>query len=165
MMQVSTRTEYGMRCLLLMAKQEEGKALSLGDVSRQEHLPRPYAHQIMVRLRRAGLVKSLRGTQGGFALAKPADQISVGAILRVLEGNPFEDTCNHFNQKCDCGHLGDCSLRPVWETVARRVWEALDRVTLQHLLANERAVEQKLVTELPVINFVGNPQASLGPAA
>jgi len=163
MMQVSSRTEYGMRCLLRLARQEDGKSLSLGDIAQQERLPRPYAHQIMMRLRRAGFVKSIRGTQGGFALAQPAGAITVGAILRVLENVPLENTCDHFNRRCDCGHLNECGIRPVWETVARRLWEALDRITLQQLLADEKTVNQTLAVQLPVLSFVSRapmPSAS-----
>src|ERR1019366_5415363 len=102
MMQVSTRTEYGLRCLLVLARQTEGKALSIADIAQGEHVPRPYAEQILLRLNRAGLVKSTRGTQGGFALSQPASQITIGTILRVLEGVPFKDTCDHFNRSTDC---------------------------------------------------------------
>jgi len=77
MMQISSKTEYGIRCLLLLAKQG-GKALSIAQIAAQEHLPRPFAQQILLQLGRAGIVKSTRGTQGGFALASAPSQISVG---------------------------------------------------------------------------------------
>src|SRR5688572_13727236 len=104
MMQISTTTEYGLRCLLRLAKEPDGEALSISEISQSEHVPKQYAQQILLRLRRAEIVKSLRGTEGGFALAHPAKDITVGQIVRVLEGVPFQDTCDHFNKKSDCGH-------------------------------------------------------------
>jgi Rrf2 family protein len=153
MMQVSTKTEYGLRCLLSLARQPEGGALTMAEIADGERVPKPYAQQILMKLRRVGLIRSIRGTQGGFALAKPASQISVGAIVRALEGVPFEDTCNHFNKKTDCGHTGACSIRPVWSVISQRLWEALDQIQLTHLLTDEKAVQHKLTVELPVLTM------------
>jgi Rrf2 family protein len=153
MMQVSTKTEYGLRCMLQLARQPDDKALSLAELAERDHLPRPYAEQILLKLKRAGLVKSTRGTQGGFALSKPAGQITIGAILRVLEGVPFQDTCGHFNKNANCGHMGECGIRPVWELIARRLWEALDNITLEHLIGSEKNVSDTLAVRLPVLNF------------
>jgi Rrf2 family protein len=153
MMKISTKTEYGLRCLLSLAREEEGESLSISEISKQEHVPKHYAQQILMLLRRAGLVKSIRGTEGGFALAKPSAAITVAQVVRVLEGVPFEDTCDHFNKHTDCGHLSDCSIRPIWQIVSHRLWEALDSISLQQLVADEKTVGQKLEIELPVQRF------------
>jgi len=153
MMQISTKTEYGIRCLLRLARQPGGEALSISEISQFEHVPKHYAQQILMRLRRAGLVKSTRGTEGGFALAMPADSISVAKVVRILEGVPFQDTCDHFNKRTDCGHLGGCSIRPIWQVISSRLWEALDRIHLLHLISDEESVGQTLESELPAIKF------------
>src|SRR5690348_14453936 len=101
MMQISTKTEYGIRCLLRLARQPEGESVSISQIAELDHVPKHYAQQILMRLRRAGLVKSIRGTEGGFALAHPAQSISIAQVVRVLEGVPFQDTCDHFNKKSD----------------------------------------------------------------
>jgi Rrf2 family protein len=151
MMQVSSRTEYGIRCLLLLSLQEKGKTLSLSQITRQESLPRHYVEQIFLKLRRAGFIKSIRGTQGGFALSMPAAEISLGAVIRVLEGVPFTQTCSRFNRGTDCGHLTRCSIRPVWDLIADRLWNALGQISLQHLVNDEQTVTQTLARELPAI--------------
>src|SRR5690554_6758294 len=107
MMQISTKSEYGIRCLLYLARRPAGESASITEISQAEHVPRQYAQQILLRLRRAGIVKSIRGTEGGFALAQPAGSITVARVVRTLEGTPFQDTCDHFNRRADCGHLGD----------------------------------------------------------
>lgn len=152
-MQVSTKTEYGLRCLLRLARQPEGESLSISEIAREEHVPKHYAQQILLKLRRAGFVKSTRGTEGGFALALAPGAISVGAVVRELEGVPFQDTCDHFNKKSDCGHLESCSIRPIWQTISRRLWETLDHIHLQHLVSDEETVGQTLMKELPVLDF------------
>jgi Rrf2 family transcriptional regulator, cysteine metabolism repressor len=153
MMQISTKTEYGLRCLLSLAREKEGESLSISEISQKEHVPKHYAHQILSQLRRAGLVKSIRGTEGGFILAQPAAAITVAQVVRVLEGVPFEDTCDHFNKHTDCGHLSACSIRPIWQIISSRLWEALDRITLHQLVDDEKTVGQKLELELPVLRF------------
>src|SRR5439155_25833853 len=153
MMQISTKTEYGLRCLRRLARQPEQGALSITGIARMEDVPKHYAQQLLMRLRRAGLVRSIRGTGGGFALAHAAEAISIGQVVRVLEGVPFKDTCDHFNKKSDCGHLGDCSIRPIWQIISRRLWESLDHIHLRQLADDEKTVEQKLEVDLPALRF------------
>lgn len=159
MMKISTKTEYGMRCLLALARREAGTSVSISEIARQERVPKQYAQQILLRLRRAGIVVSSRGTQGGVALGRPADAISVGAILRVLEGIPFQETCNQFNKRSDCGHKGQCSIRPVWDIVSQRLWGALDQINLKQLLGEEHVVERTLIRQLPVLDLPGSRPA------
>ena len=153
MMQISKKTEYGLRCLLTLARQPKGQSLSITEIVRMEHVPKHYAQQIFMKLRRAGIVKSIRGTEGGFTLAQDPGSITVGQVVRVLEGVPFQDTCDHFNKKTDCGHLGDCSIRPIWQIISRRLWEALDHIHLMQLIHDEKTVGKKLEIELPVLKF------------
>ncbi len=150
-MQVSTKTEYGLRCLVFLAREKAGASVSITQIAQRERLPRHYIQQILLRLRRAGIVKSIRGTEGGFALAMPTPEISIGAVVRILEGVPFEDTCTRFNKRANCGHMHDCSIRPIWQRVSRTLWETLDRITLDTLVPAESA-GRLLEKELPVLN-------------
>lgn len=152
MMQVSTKTEYGLRCLVFLAREKAGASVSITHIAQREKLPRHYIQQILLRLRRGGIVKSIRGTEGGFALAKPASEISIGAVVRILEGVPFEDTCSRFNQRTSCGHMHDCSIRPIWQRVSSALWDTMDRITLDTLIPAESANGRKLEKELPVLN-------------
>lgn len=158
MMQISTKTEYGIRCLLRLARQPEGTSMSISEISLLEHVPKHYAQQILMKLRRAGLVKSTRGTEGGFALAHPSNAISIAQIVRVLEGVPFQNTCDHFNKRSDCGHLGDCSIRPIWQVISQRLWDALDHIHLLQLIQDEKTVGRRLEVELPVLSSPNRTQ-------
>lgn len=144
-----------------MARQPGQGALSISQIAGQEHLPKHYVQQILLRLRRAGLVTSTRGTQGGFALAKAPAVISVADVVRVLEGMPFEDSCGQFNKKTDCGHLGGCGIRPVWQTISQRIWETLDHIRLMDLIGDEKSVGRTLALELPVLT---SPAADMPPS-
>jgi Rrf2 family iron-sulfur cluster assembly transcriptional regulator len=153
MMQINTKTEYGLRCLLCLARENREEALSISEISQKEHVPKHYAQQILLRLRRGGIVKSTRGTEGGFALARAPETITVAQVIQVLEGVPFEDSCNHFNKEKSCGHQDGCSIRPVWQIISRRLWEALDRITLTQLLDDEKTVAQKLESAFSITGF------------
>jgi Rrf2 family protein len=154
MMKISTKTEYGIRCLLRLAREQGGESLSISQISQMEHVPKHYAHQILLRLGRAGLVKSTRGTEGGFALAQPPASITVAQVVSVLEGVPFKDTCDQFNKHTDCGHQhSDCSIRPVWQVIGRRLWETLEQINLLQLLDDEKTVGKKLELDIPAMRF------------
>lgn len=153
MMQISTKTEYGLRCLLRLAREAQGKSLAISEISRSEHVPKHYAQQILLKLRRAGIVRSLRGTEGGFALAMPPAKITISQVVRVLEGAPFQDLCEHFNKRSDCGHQDDCSIRPIWQIIGRRLWQALDRISLAQLVEDEKKVGEKLDMDIPALRF------------
>ncbi len=153
MMKISTKTEYGLRCLLRLTKEPDNGSVSLTEIVRSEHVPKQYAQQILVKLRRGGFVRSIRGTEGGFELARKPDEITLAQVVRVLEGAPFQDTCDHFNKRVDCGHQDGCSIRPIWQIIGRRLWQTLDRITLAQLVADEKTVGENLESELPVLRF------------
>ncbi len=139
-MKVSALEEYGLRCLVRLARggAEPGRAttLSTRQIAEREGLGIEYAAQILSALRRAGLAASVRGVNGGFHLARPAAEISVGEMFRALDG-PFADAiCDSFTGRLEtCANAGDCDLAPVWEELSRRVYGFLDGVTLADIAA------------------------------
>jgi Rrf2 family protein len=153
MMQVSTKTEYGLRCLVFLAREKDGASVSITQIAQRERLPRHYIQQILLKLRRGGIVKSIRGTEGGFALALTPAAISLGAVVRILEGVPFEDTCSRFNERKNCGHMSDCSIRPIWNRVSRALWDTLDEISLDSLVPSEAHSGLHFEKELPVLNL------------
>lgn len=134
-MKVSALEEYGLRCLVQLARggaePGEGVTLSTREIAEREGLGLEYAAQILSTLRKAGLVTSVRGVNGGFRLARPAGEISVGEMFRALDG-PFADTiCDSFTGQLEtCANAGDCRVAPIWEELSRRVYGFLDGVTL-----------------------------------
>jgi Rrf2 family protein len=112
----------------------------LNQIARAEGLSIDYAGKLMQLLRRAGLVKSLRGPGGGYRLAQPAKKISVWDVLEALGGPVFPGNfCScHRGRARSCVHSKDCSLRPLWQTLDDVLQSFLERVSLADLVRNER---------------------------
>lgn len=138
-MKLSAQEEYGLRCLLHMARCGEGESRSIPEISRAEGLSIPNVAKLMRLLRLGGLVDSVRGQSGGYTLARPARQITVGEVLTLLGGNFFSPQfCErHSGLEKVCTHDGDCSMRQLWSTIQRLLENVLGKTTLQDLLMSE----------------------------
>lgn len=141
-MKLSSQEEYGLRCLLQLARHEDQGSLTIPGLARLEGISVPHVGKIMRLLRRGQLVRSTRGQSGGYTLERPAAEISVGEVLAVLGGRLFDaQFCDRHSgvARC-CAHLPDCSIRPVLRHVQQAVDVALARLTLRSLVCNERDV-------------------------
>ncbi len=114
-MKISAQEEYGLRCLLQLARAETlGESLTLSQLAGLEGISAANAGKLMWILSKAGLVQSTRGIKGGYSLARPASQIHLNQVIRVLEGEPAESHCKSYAGVLDaCVHTGDCGIRPV----------------------------------------------------
>jgi Rrf2 family protein len=139
-MKLSAQEEYGLRCLLFMARQGETKSHSIPEISRAEGLSVPNVAKLMRILRLGGLVASVRGQAGGYTLSRPADQVTVSEVLSLLGGSFFNSHfCDrHSGLERNCAHTEDCSLRLLWGTVQKTLDHLLTRTTLRDLLRNEQ---------------------------
>lgn len=138
-MKLSSQEEYGLRCLLQIGKVGDGGSLTIPEISRAEGISPEYVAKLMRILRRGGLVTSVRGQGGGYSLARPADQITVGETISVLGGRFFEsDFCErHSGAERICTHSVDCSIRSLWQLLQLAVDHVLTQTTLKDLLCNE----------------------------
>jgi Rrf2 family iron-sulfur cluster assembly transcriptional regulator len=150
-MKISAVEEYGLRCLLQLAQSRESQLLSAEDIASREGLSVAYVEKILAQLRRVGLVSSVRGMYGGYQLTRPPERITVGELVRAVDGDFFTDICDHFSgNQHTCVHSGSCSVRPVWLMVARHLYRILDHLTLADLLHDENRLEQQLFSEFPL---------------
>jgi len=138
-MKLSSQEEYGLRCLLRIGARGEGGTLTIPEISRAEGISPEYVAKLMRVLRRGGLVKSARGAAGGYTLAKPADQITIGEALYPLGGRLFEaGFCDrHSGVESLCTHSIDCSIRSLWRALQTAVDQVLTKTTLKDLLCSE----------------------------
>ncbi len=120
-MKISTRTEYGMRVLVTLARIEDDSCLSLTEIARREKLPHAYLEQLVGDLRRAGLVSATRGQSGGYRLARPAADIAMADAVRALEGPLLEMPCAGAEDLEHCDRPQPCSVHEVFQ----RVYESL----------------------------------------
>ncbi|MBL8022993.1 MAG: Rrf2 family transcriptional regulator [Elusimicrobia bacterium] len=145
-MRVTAMQEYGLRCMLQIAAHKLPSPLPVREIARREHLTPVYVEKILVNLRRAGLVKSLRGVNGGYIMAgKPAD-ISVGAVLSALgQVDLGKDLCRRFTGNTStCVHTGGCSIRPIWGLLTRYIYGFLEKINLEQLLKEEARVVEDI---------------------
>jgi Rrf2 family protein len=138
-MKVSALEEFGLRFLLEIGRQE-GTSRTIPELAQHEGISEANVAKILRILRQAGFVRSTRGSSGGYALARPADQIIVGEALAALGGRLFEqDFCDkHSGFETLCTHSVDCTIRSVWRMVQGAVDDVLGRLTLKDLLCRER---------------------------
>lgn len=149
-MRITTWAEYGVICALHLARRTEEGPVTGRDVAAREQLPADYVEQILLRLRRAGIVASTRGAKGGYALARPPEAISVREIITAAELVTFDLHCEtHPLTEERCSQSCDCSIRPVWVMLQKRIDEVLEDVHLSDLLGKESAVRQRV--GLPVL--------------
>jgi Rrf2 family protein len=145
-MKISAQEEYGLRCLLQLALAEsKGESLTLAQIGRREGISSANAGKLMWILSKAGLVRSQRGTKGGYNLARPASEIRLNQVIRVLEGEPVDSHCKSYAGVLDaCVHTGDCGIRPVIVELNQIVDNALAEITLSQLLGTEANVDAAL---------------------
>lgn len=137
-MKLSTQEEYGLRCLLRLARNSQ-ESLTIAELAGAEGVSMPSVAKILRVLRKAGLVNSTRGQAGGYLLARPAEEISVGEALAALGGRFYDSQfCErHTGIESLCINLGDCSIRPVLRQLQDVVDQVLGRLTLKSLLVRE----------------------------
>ncbi len=142
-MRVTTWAEYGLIVSLHLAKRAGQGPVAARELSDQERLPHDYVEQILLRLRRAGLVESVRGAKGGYLLARAPGGVSVKDVVEASEHITFEVNCDlHPVDAERCSPGTPCSIRPVWRLLERRINEVLAGVTLADLLHAEPEVYQ-----------------------
>lgn len=149
-MKLSAQEEYGLRCLLYMARHGEDRSHSIPEISRAEGLSVPNVAKLMRILRLGGLVDSVRGQAGGYMLSRPAEQMTVAEILSLLGGSFFgPHFCDrHAGLDRSCAHSGDCSVRLLWSAVQKTLDGILSQTTLRDLLKNEQEMLEFLGAKL-----------------
>lgn len=153
-MKLSSQEEYGLRCLLRIARQGEGGSLTIPEISQAEGISAFYAAKLMRMLRRGGLVTSARGQAGGYALSRPPQSIAIGEVLALLGGRLFDPAfCDtHSGVETVCTHSVDCSIRSLWRAVQIVVDHVLNKTTLKELVANEQQVKEWVA---PLVKVAG----------
>ena len=138
-MKLSTKGRYGLRAMIDLAKNsEQEEAVSISSVAARQHISESYLEQLVARLKKAGLLKSIRGAQGGYILAKGPDEISVGDILRALEGDLSPIDCPALTSEGGgCEQSGSCASKYVWQRLNDGINEIVDEIKLSTLIEQE----------------------------
>ena len=139
MIKVSTRGRYALRAMVDVALRADEGPILRHDIAERQEISAHYIEQLFVKLRRAGFIESVKGPGGGYVLAKSADQIRAGDIIRTVEGPIALVHCVAPQQKgAPCHRVEYCVTHLLWEELSNKVAEVLDSVTLQDLCDQAR---------------------------
>ncbi len=146
-MRYTTKTEYGLMCMIYMARHGHTNTLfTIKELAAHENYPLPYIEKIVQALRQAGLVVSRQGNHGGYALAHPAMEISVKQIIEALEGSTFEAFCEpQVREDIICTHICMCGAKPVWKRTKELLDDFYGSITLDLLAKNQIDVQSRLI--------------------
>ena len=140
-MKLSTKGRYGLRALIDLAVYSEESAVSIGSIAARQKISESYLEQLMAKLRKAGLVVSIRGAGGGYRLARPAGEISVGDILRALEGNLEAVASAGPQSDRGCEAAAECVTKYVWQKINESITRAVDDIKLSQLVEEGKKVK------------------------
>ncbi|MBQ8184996.1 MAG: Rrf2 family transcriptional regulator [Lachnospiraceae bacterium] len=141
-MKLSTKGRYGLRALLDLAVHSESGAVSIASIAERQNISESYLEQLIAKLRKAGLVSSVRGAGGGYVLAKAPEEISVGDILRALEGNLNPVECSGFQEEQGCSGAGVCVTKYVWKRINDSINQTVDEIKLSQLIEESKDVKE-----------------------
>ncbi len=139
---LSTRGEYGLQAMFDLAQHYGEGPISIKTVAERQNISEPYLEQLMAVLRKAGLVKSVRGAQGGYLLNREPEDITVGDIIRVLEGPIALVDCLNTAGGENCSRLQTCVTRGIWEKVRDSICDVLDSFTLADMVTKASQMQQ-----------------------
>lgn len=139
-LKISTKGRYGLRAFVDLAAYGVESPVSINSIAARQDISERYLEQLMAKLKKAGLVKSIRGAGGGYILAKDASEVSVGDVLRALEGNLEAVTCAAFHPEESCSVKDSCVTKYVWKKINESMAEAVDSIKISTLVEQSKAI-------------------------
>ena len=136
-MKISTKGRYALRMMLDLAEHQNDGYVALKDIAQRQNVSKKYLEQIVPILNKSDILRTNRGFQGGYRLAKSPDKYTVGEILRVTEGSLSPVACLD-REPIECERSGECPTLPVWQGLYKVINEYLDSVTLQDILNQQK---------------------------
>ncbi len=137
-MKISTKGEYGIRALLELSKRYGEGYIQSTEIASARGIPENYLYQLLITLRKAGIIRSRRGPQGGHMLARTPGAISLADAVIALEGPLAPTACVQEDVVDDCPYSAVCAVRGVWERVTQATQEILETTTFEYLVERER---------------------------
>lgn len=141
-MKISTKGRYAVRVMLDLALNDTGECIKVKDIAMRQNISEKYLEQIIAVLNKAGYVKSVRGAQGGYRIAKDPSEYTVGMILRLTEGSMAPVTC--LDEGAECEQCDTCETVEVWKELYDAVNNVIDNVTVADLVAKRQQREGSL---------------------
>lgn len=141
-MKITTKGRYGLRALIDLAQYSEIEPVSISNIAARQGISERYLEQLMTLLKKAGLIKSIRGAGGGYVLAKDMEAISVGDVLRALEGSLEPVECAAFSEEDSCQAAGGCVTKYVWQKINESINQTVNEISIKQLVEESKTVGQ-----------------------
>lgn len=151
-MKLSTKGRYGLRAMIDLARYSEEEPVSISSIAARQDISERYLEQLVGLLKKAGLVRSIRGATGGYILARNAKEISVGDVLRALEGSLEPVKCAAFYSEEGCMAADGCVTKYVWQKINESINATVDHMMLDELVRESRTVNPEGDLENPKCN-------------
>jgi len=150
-MKLTTKGRYGLRAVIDLAMYAKSEPVSLSDVAERQNISISYLEQLIAKLKKAGIVQSTRGAQGGYALAKAPEEISVGEILRALEGSlsPVDCSAVDGEGETECSASNFCVTKYVWKRINDSINDTVNNMFLSELLEESEKVKSDAIKVEP----------------
>lgn len=152
-MKLSAQEEYGLRCLLRVAKEYPNGSVTIPSISKVEELSEPHVAKLLMILRKGGFINSTRGHSGGYTLARAPENIIIGEVLAELGGRLFDSGfCErHSGTVGTCVHEGECAIQFLWTGIQSAIDEVVRKITLRDILEKVHEEQQliQLQTQVP----------------
>lgn len=136
-MKISTKGRYALRMLIDLAEHQNSGFVALKDIAERQNISKKYLEQIVPIFNKSDILRTNRGSQGGYQLAKSPRKYTVGEILRLTEGSLSPVACLD-QDPIECEHSSECTTLPIWQGLNRVITEYLDGITLQDILDQQR---------------------------
>lgn len=137
-MKLSTRSRYGTRMMVDLAENYDKGPIRIANIAKRQGISVKYLEQLIIPMKQANFIKSLRGPKGGHMLAKPPDQITIGEIVKTLEGGVDLTGCIENPHICDRSQT--CPTRDIWSMATNAMYEKLNQVTLSDIITKTKSV-------------------------
>jgi Rrf2 family protein len=149
-MKISARDEYACSAVLELALNYDAESpVRVQDIAERQGIPMKFLFQIMQILKRVDIVRSRRGTEGGYTLSRAPGQITVGDVLRAVSGPFVQLSCQDSgNFADDCGKQTTCQFKPIWADVDRAIGNVLNNITFEELVRRSRASQRQLMYQI-----------------
>ena len=150
-MKITRQEEYALRCAVALARTGGGVPVTGAEIGKSEGLSPNYANKILLRLQKGGVVKSVRGVKGGYALVKSPSETTIAQVMQAVSGPLFHQAhceSRFAGNAHECRHNTDCGIRPVWVQIEQQVNAVLTRTVLADVVASEAASHKSLAQRL-----------------
>ena len=135
-MKLSTRSRYGTRMMLDLAQRYNKGPVQIGEIAKRQDISVKYLEQLVIPLKKANFIKSVRGPKGGHMLAKGPKEITVGQVVEVLEGGMHLSVCLGDGEFCE--RSSDCMIRDTWEEATKSMFDKLNSITLAKIIKSKK---------------------------